>query len=156
MLRRISGQLALAQFFNGAVGVGAGGSAAIGKLVGVAFTISRQLVAYPNGEAAFVTTYTQLPPTHFPAVVSVGAGAFAGVQFSVSSAQSPADSVGTAVTYGEAAGARPGLRRKTFSVSSGSANQPVVQSTAAIGIGVGGFSYGGQFTTSDASLICRE
>ena len=72
----IAAQAAVAKVSNKTIGVGLGGSAAAGNILGVAFNYSRQLVVSPNGQAAFTTTFTPLNGVPFNALVSPGAGGY--------------------------------------------------------------------------------
>jgi RHS repeat-associated protein len=128
------------------IGVGAGGSAGIGYVMGNAFSASRQLVVSPNGQAAFVTTVgtnaIPLGPTH-------GAGAFGGLQVSVSNAQNPGQLAGVSVNGGGGGGSGAGA---AVDVSFGTTG--TWQANATLGAGAGGYGAAGTFQVSSVTSIC--
>jgi hypothetical protein len=54
----ISLQATAASFWNKTIGLGLGGSVGGGNIIGVSGSYSRQLVVSPNGQAAFVSTFS--------------------------------------------------------------------------------------------------
>lgn len=88
-----------ASFLNQTLGIGAGGSAGAGNHIGTSFSYSRQLVVSHNGQAAIETTINDPPFYPFNFVITGGAGAVGGFQFSVSNAQTPPDLAGPFERY---------------------------------------------------------
>jgi RHS repeat-associated protein len=146
-------QQELAQTLNAPVGVGAGGSAGAGYKVGVQFSLSRQVVVFPNGEAGFLTTWTVPNPYGLiNGVTTGGAGAYGGAQFSVfQNANTLDDLAGPSASYGSGGGDLLGGGIDfSFGTTSGNA-----QMTITLGLGIGGYSQGGQVTSSAVMPFCR-
>jgi hypothetical protein len=88
----IAAQAFLARVTGLNIGVGVGGSGAIGHILGAAGSLSRQMVVSPNGQAAIVTTFAATTP---PFGLVEGGGVFGGLQFSIGSATSSLAELGS-------------------------------------------------------------
>jgi RHS repeat-associated protein len=143
-------QRKLAQALNAPVGFGAGGSAGVGVKFGVAFSLSRQVVVSPTGEAGFLTTYT-VPSPFLNATTTGGVGGYGGLQFSVyQNANTLADLEGPSLNTGVGGGdGLGGGVDFSLGLTSGS-----VSATVTVGAGLGGVSKGAQLTTSTVNLFC--
>ncbi len=128
------------------IGLGAGGSAGVGHVMGNSFNVSRQLVVSPNGQAGFVdsngTNAFPLGPTH-------GAGAIGGLQVSVSNARNPQQLAGLSVTGSVGGGAGAGA---ALDVSVGTGG--IVQTTVTLGGAAGGVGQAGTINASSVTPIC--
>jgi RHS repeat-associated protein len=142
-----------ASFWNKTIGLGLGGSASAGNIVGTSFSLSRQLVVSPNGQAAYVNTITDVRNLPFNAAVTPGAGALAGNQFSFSNAQTPQDLAGPFVDIGGSFAAGLGAGGN-YSVGAGTQGQVVHQFTFTAGFGLGGRGAAFTPTVSFVTPIC--
>ena len=138
----------LAKVTNKTIGLGAGISVSGGNFMGVNFTVSQQLVVSPNGQAAFVTTFSNLAQLPFNAVTTPGYGVYGGLQISVSTAHTPQDLKGAAVDYGYGGGSRYG---GGGDLSLGGSSLSI---TGTAGAGAGGVGHGFTTTTSTVVPIC--
>jgi hypothetical protein len=119
----------------------------------VQFSLSRQVVVFPNGEAGFLTTWTVPNPYGLiNGVTTGGAGAYGGAQFSVfQNANTLDDLAGPSASYGSGGGDLLGGGIDfSFGTTSGNA-----QMTITLGLGIGGYSQGGQVTSSAVMPFCR-
>jgi len=141
----------LAKLTGKTVGVGAGGSGAIGRSgLGVAGGVSRQVVVSPNGQAAFETSFS-FNSTGLPGPTFGGAGALGGLQVSFSNAQDPGQLAGPFLqgTFGVGAGYGGGV-----DVALGAGN--IVQVTLTGGVGVGGKGAAGLMQLTAITPICTH
>jgi hypothetical protein len=154
----IAAQAAAAKVSNKTIEVGLGGSAAAGRILGVAYIYSRQLVVSPNGQAAFTTTFTPLSGLPFNALVSPGAGGYGGFQFSVSNAKTPQD-LAAQFLNGGIGGGRGFGGGADLAIGTGTQGQFVYQFTTTIGGGAslpGIIGQGGSFTFTAVTPICSD
>jgi len=128
------------------VGVGAGGSAGAGWVMGVAGAAGRQLVVTPSGQAAFLTT---VGTNAVPLGPTFGLGAIGGTQFSVSSATSIQQLSGFSGDVSGGYGDIVGFSGD-FSFSPGA-----WQATGTIGLGAGGYGGAGIIESTSVVPICH-
>ncbi|MGH9739303.1 MAG: RHS repeat-associated core domain-containing protein [Candidatus Acidiferrales bacterium] len=131
------------------VGIGAGGSAGAGYILGGAGAVSRFLIVSPNGQPAFLTT---VGANTVPVGPTYGLGAFGGLQFTVSDAQSPSQLSGWGVTLGAAGGGAVLGGGGDFGVSSGG----TWQFTGTVGAGAGGEGGAMLYENSGVTSLCTQ
>jgi RHS repeat-associated protein len=151
----IAAQRVVAKASNKTIGVGLGGTAGVGNIIGVTISFSRQLVVSPNGQAAFETTVTAPVGLPFNSLVSAGAGGYGGFQFSFSNATTPQDLKATFISGGAGGGGGWG-GGGDVALGSGTKGQFVYQATATVGGGAGGYGHGVSFTYTVLTPICND
>jgi hypothetical protein len=163
----IAAQGLLARLTGKTIGIGAGVSVAGGNVFGLALSFSRQVVVSPSGQAAFATTYTAAPAgsinggpfTPNSLVYPPGVGGYGGYQFSVSNASTPQD-LGDLFVNGGAGGGRGCGGGIDVAAGVGTQGQFVYQATGTIPFGggapSGGIGFGGGFTYTELTPICKE
>jgi RHS repeat-associated protein len=148
----VSGKVA--KVFGRTFGVGHGGSAGAGVLIGTSINYSWQLVVSPDGKAAFVETVSDATAYPFNAVATAGAGGMYGTQLTVSNAQTPQDIAGPFLDFSGMSGdvVAGGV---DVSAGSGTQGQFVWQATGTLGVGVGGKGAAATPTLSAVTPICQ-
>ena len=148
-------QATAASFWNKTIGLGLGGSVGGGNIIGVSGSYSRQLVVSPNGQAAFVSTFSNASALPFNALVSPGAGGYGGFQYSFSNAKTPQDLAGSGINFGAGAGAGLGIGGD-LSIGNGTQGQIVSQLTVTVGGGAGGYGHGLSPVVTVVTPICGK
>jgi RHS repeat-associated protein len=143
----------LAKLTNMTIGVGAGASAGAGNVVGMNFSVSRELVVSPNGQAAYVNTSNNMWQLPFNAATTRGYGGYGGIMLTASTAKTPQDLTGGGVDFGGGGGGGWG-GGFDVSLGQGAQGQPVWSFTGTAGGGLGGMGHGATTTNSSITPIC--